>query len=117
MQLAVLTLALCWAYPVTIYLSYLLSRLGIALYRKHKDSTTGAWYEKHRKAAFTAIFWLQLVQCFDLVSGSSPDCGARKREAIILLNVLINSDRWAGNFHYHHWICNEYWSSGGGLVG
>lgn len=106
MQLAVLTLALCWAYPVTIYISYLLSRLGIALYRKHKDSTTGAWYEKHRKAAFTAIFWLQLVQCFDLVSGK-----------VLLSDVLINRERWVGNFHYHHWICNEYQSSGGGLVG
>ncbi|KAB8274682.1 P-loop containing nucleoside triphosphate hydrolase protein [Aspergillus minisclerotigenes] len=73
MQLAVLTLALCWAYPVTLYLSYLLSRLGLALYRKHKDSTTGAcpqveawWVDKEFLASNIAVFMF-------LAAGLLPD--------------------------------------------
>ncbi|OAL70263.1 ABC heavy metal transporter [Trichophyton violaceum] len=67
MQVATLTLALCWAYPASIYLSYLFSRLAIALWQKKKEGAATPWYKKTRKTAFTAIFWLQLLQCVNLV--------------------------------------------------
>ncbi|EFR00290.1 heavy metal tolerance protein [Nannizzia gypsea CBS 118893] len=67
MQVAILTLALCWAYPASVYLSYLFSRLAIALWQKKEEGTATPWYKKNRKTAFTAIFWLQLLQCVNLV--------------------------------------------------
>ncbi|KAF3483155.1 heavy metal tolerance protein [Arthroderma uncinatum] len=66
MQLSILVLALCWAYPASIYLSYLFSRLAIAIWQKHEDGAATPWYKKNRRTAFTAIFWLQLLQCVNL---------------------------------------------------
>jgi hypothetical protein len=68
MQLVSLASAVCWGYPAVLYITYIASRLLIALSRKKHDVATDVWYEKQRRVAFAAIFWLQSALCVNLVS-------------------------------------------------